>query len=81
MDEKILNEDEFLKELSDLLKKYNLKSCIFAGNNEENKMIGFFCIEKYGEACSIKDNILAYTNAARMYQSAREKIMITFDKM
>ena len=81
MNEKIFNEDEFLKKLSDLLKKYNLKNCIFAGENEDDKMLGFFCIEKYNEGCSFKDSICAYSNAARMYQSAREKMMKTFDKI
>ena len=74
-DEKI-----FMEELSSLLRKYNLKNCIFAGNNDDDKMIGIFCIEKYGIGHSMQDSVLSFANSARMYQSSRELILKIFDK-
>ena len=76
----MFNEDEFLKDLSDVLKKHNLKNCVFAGENEDDKMIGLFCVEKYGIGYNFKDTISAYGNAARIYQSAREHMLKSFDK-
>lgn len=74
------NEDEFFTELSDLLKKHNLKNCVFAGENEDDKMIGLFCIERHGMGCNAKDVINSSLNAARLYQASREKIFYTLDK-
>ena len=47
--EEMFNEELFMQELSDLLKKHNLKNCVFAGNVKsiDDKMLGLFCIEKY----------------------------------
>ena len=80
-EEKVLNEYDFLKELSDLVKKYKLKNCVFAGENEDDKMIGLFCIEKWKTGHSFKDSINSFSNAARLYQSAREHMQRLFDKM
>ena len=79
--EKEFNEDEFLKELSELLQKYKLVDCSFCGENEDGKMIGLFCVEKYEKGYSIKNQIAAYSNIARLYQSAREHFLRMFDKM
>lgn len=75
------NEELFMKELSELAKKHNLKGCIFAGQNTDQKMIGIFCIEKYGIGCNINDELLAYAHAARIYQSAREKMLNRMDRI
>lgn len=75
-----MNEEKFLKDLSKLVKKYNLKNCVFAGENEDDKMVGYYCIEKVGQPATSKDLIECCLNATRMYQSAREKIFYTLDK-
>jgi hypothetical protein len=75
------NENDFLKELSEVCKKYELKNCIFAGTTNDNKMIGLFCIETFGRGHSFLDSVLSFSNAARMYQSAREHMLKLFDKM
>jgi hypothetical protein len=75
------NETLFMRELSELLNKHKLKNCIFAGDNEDDKMIGLFCAEKYGVGYSFKNQISAYAHSARLYQSAREHMFRTFDKM
>jgi len=75
------NEKDFCEELSKLLKKYNLKNCVFAGENEDDKMIGYFCIEKYEERRTLKDSISSFANIARLYQSSREHMLHLFDKI
>lgn len=75
------NENDFLKDLSEVLKKHNLRNCVFAGENEDDKMIGLFCIEKYGSGHSMNEAITCYANAARLYQSAREHMFRLFDKI
>jgi hypothetical protein len=73
------NEDSFCEELSSLLQKYNLKNCIFAGENEDDKMIGLFCIEKYKQGHSLRDLTSTFSNAARMYQATREHVLKMMD--
>jgi hypothetical protein len=79
--EQINKDEKFLKELSKLCNKYNLKNCIFAGENSEDKMMGFYCIEKIGKTTTGRDVIECSLLAARMYQSAREKIFYTLDRV
>jgi len=74
------DEKKFLKELSDVVKKHNLKNCVFAGENEDDKMVGLFSFENYGGSHSAKSIIDASLNAARLYQASREKIFYTLDK-
>jgi hypothetical protein len=74
------NEEEFLKELSRLLNKYKLKDCAFSGENENGKMIGLYCMEKYGTGFNEKDLFAAAFNASRLYQASREKILNLYDK-
>jgi hypothetical protein len=73
------NEDSFCEELSILLQKYNLKNCIFAGDDESGKMIGLFCIEKYKQRHSLRDLTSTFSNAARMYQATREHVLKMMD--
>lgn len=73
------NEDEFCEELSTLLQKHNLENCIFAGENQNGKMIGLFCIEKYKKGHNLRDLTLTFSNAARMYQATREHLMRMMD--
>lgn len=71
--------DMFAKELGELCRKYDLMNCIFAGEDETEKLIGFHCIEKEGCGYNIKDLIASSFNASRLYQSAREKILNAMD--
>lgn len=75
------NENEFLKELSDLVKKYELKHAVFVAENNEDKMCGYFALEKFGTGATIEDTLKCGMNVARLYQSAREKIFYTMDKV
>ena len=73
------DKDSFCEELSILLQKYNLKNCIFAGENKDKKMIGLFCIEKYKQGYTLKDLTLTFSNAARIYQATREHVLKMMD--
>jgi len=79
--ETITTDEKFLKELSKLCNKYNFKNCIFAGENSDDKMMGFYCIEKLEERTTTRDLIECSLLATRMYQAAREKIFYTLDKV
>jgi len=73
------DDDSFVKELSDLCKKYKLTGCVFAGENNEGRLIGYHCIERYAVGFNQKDMISSVFNSSRIYQSAREKIMHMMD--
>ena len=75
------NEAIFMQELSDLVKKHEMKGCVFSGETTEGKMFGVFSIEKHQSMRNIKDDILSFAHAARLYQSAREKILKMMDNL
>lgn len=79
--QEMFNEELFIQELSDLVKKHNLKNCVFAGNvkNIDDKMIGLFCIEKYGRGANLIEMVLSFANTARLYQGSREKVLKMMD--
>jgi hypothetical protein len=73
---------EFQKRLCLLVNKYNLKYCCFAGEDlEDQKMLGITCAEVDREKTKLtfQDISGSTLNTARLYQSAREKIMQTFN--
>lgn len=69
----------FAKELGELCRKYNLIDCTFAGENEDGKMVGYHCIEKEGIGFGPKNLMASSFNAARLYQSSREKLFHLMD--
>ena len=73
--------DKFSQELSELCRKYKLKNCIFAGNDDDNndKMIGLFCCESENGKTTLHNIISSSFNASRIYQAAREKILYLMD--
>lgn len=76
------NEKVFAKELSVLLNKHGLTECVFAGTHpNESRMFGLFGAETKDGNVTEKQMIAAGFNAARIYQSAREKIMGTLNKI
>lgn len=78
------NEQEFKRALSELCKKHGLTHCIFAGTDADNKLKSWFAVEKMsvqsGEVTR-KDVVECGLNSARVYQAAREKIMLCMDQM
>jgi hypothetical protein len=75
---------EFQNELCLLVNKYNLKFCCFAGEDlEDQKMIGITCIEvdRDKSKLTFQDISGSTLNTARLYQSAREKMMQTFNNV
>jgi hypothetical protein len=76
------DEQAFAKELSDLLNKHGLTECVFAGTPpDKSRMFGLFGAESKDGQVTEKQMIAAGFNAARIYQSAREKIIGTLDKI
>jgi len=73
------NEDSFCEELALLLQKHNLENCVFCGENQDGKMIGLFCVEKYMRGHNLRDLTLTFSNTARMYQSMRERLLKMMD--
>lgn len=69
---------EFYKEFRDLLNKYNVKNAIFGAEMNES-FFGSFACEK--ERASFSDLLNSFANAARMYQSAREKTLMLYEEM
>ena len=67
----------FEKELEDLVNKYEIKYCSFAGEHNEH-MIGLMGI---GQIKTPEDMTRVVMNTARLYQSAREKLFNYFNKM
>jgi hypothetical protein len=76
-----INWEEFRIKLSNLLQDYELKDCIFAGENNEGKMIGVFSAENAEGVYTQKGIVNSSFNAARLYQSSRERIMSTIDQV
>lgn len=72
----VLDFDNFVKELRPLLHKYEYENVVF-GANKSTKFIGGFCLEKINTIPS--DVMNSAMNAARLYQSVREKIMNIFN--
>lgn len=76
----MINEKEFAEKLSVLVKEYNLKNCVFCANDED-RMLGYFAVEKLEQGASFEDVVKCCILAARTYQSAREKIFTIMDKV
>lgn len=75
----MIDQKEFEKNLSKLLRKYKMHNCIFAGNyfdDDKEQFIGIFATEycDMGKA-PVKSIMLSLLNAGRIYQSAREFIL------
>lgn len=76
-----INWEEFRIKLANLLHEYELKDCVFAGENNDNKMIGLFSAENSEGVYTQKGIVNSAFNAARLYQSSRERIMSTIDQV
>jgi hypothetical protein len=68
----------FAEEIRIICKKYNLENVII-GCEEGDKFHGFYCFDK--DPVSFQEYMSAVANSARLYQSAREKTMLVFDRM
>ena len=71
--------ESFMIELSKLCIKYNLENCVFAGEYEDGKMMGFHCVERVSIGFNQKHLTNSVFNASRLYQSGREKILHMMD--
>ena len=70
------NKVEKLKsELLKVTNKYELKNVIFGADANEGQFIGFHGLEKM----QLKDIAQIVMNAARLYQSGREKLIQIFN--
>jgi hypothetical protein len=73
---------KILDDLKTLLQKYGCKNVVFAADidipddKQEKGFIGLISCEKFRERTTIREFALSYANVARMYQSAREKILL-----
>lgn len=72
--------EKFFEELSELVRKHELSDCVFSGTDKEKKMFGFFCIERYNNSTTPENLVSCGLNAARLYQSIRERILQSLDK-
>ncbi len=70
-------QNEFREELKILTDKYNIKNVVFGGQCED-KFIGLFGLTPCTNISEIAEIIC---NAARLYQSGREKLMIYLDRI
>lgn len=75
---------KFQNELNILVNKYNLKYCVFAGEDLlDQKMIGITCVEvdRNKQPLTFQDISGSTLNTARLYQSARENLMQCFNNI
>jgi hypothetical protein len=74
---------KILDELKPILQRYGCKNVVFAADvdvpddKQEKGFIGLISCEKFREPTSLREFALSYANIARMYQSAREKILLS----
>jgi len=73
--------ENFVQKLAALCREYDLHDCVFAGTNDDDKMIGLFCVEREGVGFNIKNVFESSMNAARIYQAAREKMYYEMDQL
>jgi hypothetical protein len=76
--EKPFDQKLLAEEMGELCRKYGLTGCVFA-SEKDGKLIGFHCIEREGSGFNQKHICESAFNAARLFQSAREKMMHMMD--
>lgn len=72
------NIEKGIKEIRVILNKYEFKSVVL-GFTADDRFVGTFCVER--EKGTFEDGLTAFANTARLYQSAREKVLGMFDQL